>query len=164
MIKKMKILKCLNSNTFETEKDSFKIINHFTSRIKRAKSNINNLQLNDNYSFSGKQNQKQKLNLRNINNISTYDDFLETLRNSKESFRTCNNDESNKDFFKANKKIIQKRYLKQSNNYNNIILNKKNILLNIKSCNNNINIFPNKDRCSTHINKIKKGRSLFSFL
>ena len=163
MIKKMKILKCLNSNTFETEKDSFKIINHFTSRIKRAKSNINNLQLNDNYSFSGKQNQKQKLNLRNINNISTYDDFLETLRNSKESFRTCNNDKSNKDFFKDNKKIIQKRYLKQSNNYNNIILNKKNILLNIKSCNNNINIFPNKDRCSTHINKIKKDCSLFSF-
>ncbi len=165
MIKKMKILKCLNSNTLETEKDSLKIFNHFTSRINRIKSDVNNLQLNDNYSFSVKQNQKQKFNLHKINSISTYDDLLETFRNSKESFRTSCNTESNRDFFKANKKINQKRYFMKSNNYNNIILNKNNILLKIKSFNNNknLNIFPNKEKSLSFVNKIKKGRSLFSF-
>ena len=158
MIKKMKILKCLNSNTLKTERDSYKIFNNFTSRIKRIKTDINNFQINDNYSFSGKQNQRQAFNFyNNINSNSTYDELLDTFRNSKESFRTCCNTESNKDFIKGNKKI--------SNNYNKTILNKKNILLKKKSFNNNknISVFPNKEKCSSIINKIKKGRSLFSF-
>ena len=165
MIKKMKIMKCLNSKTLKVEKDSIKKFNYFTSRIKRVKTDINNFQKNDNYSFSGKQNQKQKINLYNNNSISTYDELIDTFRNSKESFRTCCNTESNRDYFKANKKINQKSYFKKSNNYNNIILNKKNILLNIKSCNNNKNIrvFLNKQKSSSLINKIKKGRSLLSF-
>ena len=92
--------------------------------------------------------------------------MLDKFGNSKESFRTCCNNDSNGYIYNIyNKKINQKRYLKKLNNYNNIILNKKNILLNLKSSNNNKNItvFSDEEKSLPKNNKIKKGRSLFSF-
>ena len=162
----MKILKCLNTNYLEPEKNSFNFFNNFTSRIKRIKTDVNNFQKNDNFSFSSNLNKKRAFNLNNINSISTCDELLDKFGNSKESFRTCCNNDSNGYIYNIyNKKINQKRYFKKLNNYNNIILNKKNILLNLKSSNNNKNItvFSDEEKSLPKNNKIKKGRSLFSF-
>ena len=162
----MKILKCLNTNYLEPEKNSFNFFNNFTSRIKRIKTDVNNFQKNDNFSFSSNLNKKRAFNLNNINSISTCDELLDKFGNSKESFRTCCNTDSNGYIYNIyNKKINQKRYFKKLNNYNNIILNKKNILLNLKSSNNNKNItvFSDEEKSLPKNNKIKKGRSLFSF-
>lgn len=162
----MKILKCLNTNYLEPEKNTFKFFNNFTSRIKRIKTDVNNFLINDNFSFSSNLNKTRAFHLNKINSISTYDEFLGNFGNSKESFRTCCNTESGGYIYNIyNKKINQKRYLKKINNYNNIILNKKNILLNLKSFNNNKNKteFSNEERSLSQNNKIKKGRSLLSF-
>ena len=129
MIEKMETLNYLNS-FYNNEKDTSKKLKNISLRIKSLENDINTIQVNK--------------NLFNYNKSKI-----------RKVFETDNINESNNIYPKfKSKKLYIKRFLKKKNNFNRIILKKKNIIFNLYSNNNdnaNMNL-PDKDLCLTEIN------------
>ena len=168
MIKKMKILDNLNLDSFREKRKSVKKLNNIALRIKRIENNIKDIQTNENFSYIVKSNRIPSFDINEINRTSRYNNYSNKCGYLIGALQKLNNTEKNKDFsIKKTKKLFEKKYQNKNNNYNNFILKKKNIILNLNSTtindNNDMNIIPQKELNLSTVNKNKKHKLLFSF-
>ena len=142
----MKNFISINYNRVKNNGNLSKRYKNINIRIKKLENDINTR------SFDTKSDKNKSFKIYDNNNKFISDEFIERFENS--CLGTYNNFESRK---ALKKRLIEKKYLNRTNNYNNIILKKKNIISNLNSINsdeiNNI----------SSINKIKKNSLIYSF-
>ena len=140
----MKNFISINYNRVKNNGNLSKRYKNINIRIKKLENDINTR------SFDTKSDKNKSFKIYDNNNKFISDEFIERFENS------CldNNIESRK---ALKKRLIEKKYLNRTNNYNNIILKKKNIISNLNSINsdeiNNI----------SSLNKIKNNSLIYSF-
>ena len=142
----MKNFISINYNRVKNNGNLSKRYKNINIRIKKLENDINTR------SFDTKSDKNKSFKIYDNNNKFISDEFIERFENS--CLGTYNNIESRK---ALKKRLIEKKYLNRTSNYNNIILKKKNIISNLNSINsdeiNNI----------SSINKIKKKSLIYSF-
>ena len=130
----MKFMNLNNSNT--DEKDSKKRLNYISNRIKNLEKDI--FEIKNKESITSMKYQKKFPENKYINTISESklkpkNKYTNSSKDFNKTSSIINENNSNNSLGKEKQKQIQKRFFKRMNNYNDIIHEKKNILLNINS-------------------------------
>jgi len=135
MIKKMKFMNLNNSLT--DEKDSNKRLNYISNRIKNLEKDIFEIKNKENKTsmrYQKKFPQNKYINTINESKLKSKYKFTNSSKDFNKTTCIINENKSSSPLSKERKeKQFQKRFFKRMSNYNDIIHEKKNILLNINS-------------------------------
>jgi hypothetical protein len=134
MIKKMKLMNLNNSIT--EEKESKKRLNYISSRIKNLEKDIfeiKNKESKTSMKYQKKLPENKYINTINESKLKSKFKYTNSSKDFNKTSSIINENKSNSSLSKEKQKQFQKRFFKRMNNYNDIIHEKKNILLNINS-------------------------------
>jgi hypothetical protein len=134
MIKKMKLMNLNNSIT--EEKESKKRLNYISSRIKNLEKDIfeiKNKESKTSMKYQKKLPENKYINTINESKLKSKYKYTNSSKDFNKTSSIINENKSNSSLSKEKQKQFQKRFFKRMNNYNDIIHEKKNILLNINS-------------------------------
>ena len=122
------------NNSITDEKDSKKRLNYITNRIKNLEKDI--FEIKNKESITSKKYQKrlpEKDYINTINESKLKSKYTNSSKDFNKESSIINENKSNNSLSKEKQDQYQNRFFKRMNNYNDIIHEKKNILLNINS-------------------------------
>ena len=130
----MKIMNLNNSIT--DEKESKKRLNYISSRIKNLEKDIFEIKNKESVTsmkYQKKLPENKYINTINESKLKSKYKYTNSSKDFNKTSSIINENKSNNSLSKEKQKQFQNRFFKRMNNYNDIIHEKKNILLNINS-------------------------------
>ena len=130
-------MKLMNlNNSITEEKESKKRLNYISSRIKNLEKDIfeiKNKESKTSMKYQKKLPENKYINTINESKLKSKFKYTNSSKDFNKTSSIINENKSNSSLSKEKQKQFQKRFFKRMNNYNDIIHEKKNILLNINS-------------------------------
>ena len=130
-------MKLMNlNNSITEEKESKKRLNYISSRIKNLEKDIfeiKNKESKTSMKYQKKLPENKYINTINESKLKSKYKYTNSSKDFNKTSSIINENKSNSSLSKEKQKQFQKRFFKRMNNYNDIIHEKKNILLNINS-------------------------------
>ena len=130
-------MKLMNlNNSITEEKESKKRLNYISSRIKNLEKDIfeiKNKESKTSMKYQKKLPENKYINTINESKLKSKYKYTNSSKDFNKTSSIINENKSNNSLSKEKQKQFQKRFFKRMNNYNDIIHEKKNILLNINS-------------------------------
>ena len=124
------------NNSITDEKDSKKRLNYISNRIKNLEKDIFEIKNKESITsmkYLKKLPENKYINTINESKLKSKNKYTNSSKDFNKTSSIINENNSNSSLSKEKQKQIQKRFFKRMNNYNDIIHEKKNILLNINS-------------------------------
>ncbi len=124
------------NNSITDEKDSKKRLNYISNRIKNLEKDIFEIKNKESITsmkYQKKLPENKYINTINESKLKSKNKYTNSSKDFNKTSSIINENNSNSSLSKEKQKQIQKRFFKRMNNYNDIIHEKKNILLNINS-------------------------------